>query len=110
MKSVRCNYTLPGWDFIGVLGIHNKWDYNGFHISPGAFREKNKMAKFKKGDNVRIRINASNPFRGRIGIVEIEPNDNESATVVGYIVKFESKGKTSTCLFDEQVLEAISDK
>jgi ribosomal protein L21E len=68
------------------------------------------MAEFKIGDKVRIRLDANSQFRGRIGTVENEPNDNESATVVGYMVKFESKGNTSTCLFDEQVLEAISDK
>ena len=65
------------------------------------------MAKFKKGDKVRIRVDTSSPFRGRIGIVDNEPN--ESATVVGYRVKFESKGNTSTCLFDEQVLETMTD-
>ena len=68
------------------------------------------MAKFKKGDKVRIRVDTFNPFRGRIGIVDNEPHDNEPATVVGYMVKFESKGNISTCLFDEQVLEVISDK
>jgi transcription antitermination factor NusG len=65
------------------------------------------MAKFKKGDKVRIRVDTSSPFRGRIGIVDSEPT--ESANLVGYMVKLESKGNTSTCLFDEQVLETMTD-
>ena len=78
---------------------------DGPSSTEGVGQRRNRMPKFKKGDKVRIRVDTSSPFRGRIGIVDNGPNDNESATVVGYMVKFES-----TCLFDEQVLEAISDK
>lgn len=66
------------------------------------------MFKFKEGDKVRIRINTASPFRGRVGIIVKEPI--EALNMVGYMVKFESGGKTSSCLFDEQVLEAAGDK
>jgi len=66
------------------------------------------MFKFEKGDKVRIRTNSASPFRGRVGIVVKEPI--EALNMVGYMVKFESKGNTSSCLFDEQLLEAAEDK
>jgi hypothetical protein len=65
------------------------------------------MFKFKEGEKVRIRLNSASPFRGRVGTVIKEPV--EALNMVGYMVKFESKGNTSTCLFDEQVLEAVTE-
>ena len=63
------------------------------------------MPKFNKGDKVRVRLDTTSPYRGRIGTVDEE--------IVGdsfgywYMVKFESKGFTRSYRFEEQDLEAI---
>jgi len=31
------------------------------------------MPKFKKGDKVKVRVDTTSPYRGRIGIVDREP-------------------------------------
>lgn len=66
------------------------------------------MAKFKIGDKVRIRPDASSQFRGRIGTIEKLPN--EYANVNAYMVKIEMQGFTPTCQVLEKELEAVSDK
>ena len=66
------------------------------------------MAKYKKGDRVRISSGANSQFRGRTGVIEREPNDY--ANTSGYIVKIESQGFSPTCQVLEKDLEAISEK
>ena len=62
------------------------------------------MPKFKKGDKVRVRLDTTSPYRGRIGIVNENPiNDSHG---VWYAVKFESKEHAPTYRFGEQDLEA----
>jgi hypothetical protein len=65
-------------------------------------------AKFKKGEKVRVTNRTLSPFKGRIGVVCNEPI--ETVIVVSYLVQFESDGKTSTCLFDEALLEAVPEE
>ena len=66
------------------------------------------MSKFKIGDKVRVRPDVNSQFRGRVGIVEKEPNKN--ANLFGYTVKIELSGFKPTCQFVEQDLEAVSNK
>jgi hypothetical protein len=62
------------------------------------------MAKFKKGDKVKIRLDNASPYRGRKGIV----NDDASEDSYGfwYMVKFESRGFSPSSRFNEKDLEA----
>lgn len=64
------------------------------------------MAKYKKGDRVRISPDANSQFRGRTGIVETEPS--EYAHTFGYLVKVESQGFAPTCQVLENEIEAAS--
>lgn len=66
------------------------------------------MAKYKIGDRVRIRHDANSQLRGRIGIVEKEPN--EYAYVFGYVIKVDLNGFSPTCQVLEKDLEAVIDK
>ena len=63
------------------------------------------MPKFKKGDKVRVRMDTTSPFRGRIGTIDEEPNEK----AFYYMVKFESAGFTRAYFFAEQDLESIYD-
>ena len=65
------------------------------------------MPKFKKGDKVKVRIDTSSPYRGRIGTVDEEPIMDSYG--FWYIVKFESKGFTRSYRLVEQDLEALID-
>ena len=66
------------------------------------------MAKFKKGDRIKIRRDANSQFRGRIGVVTEEPKTQ--AGVFGYIVKIEAGGFSPVCQVMEKDMEAFSDK
>jgi hypothetical protein len=48
---------------------------------------RKQMLTFKKGDNVKVRIDAKIPFNGRIGIIDVDPIDES----LGYLVKFASE-------------------
>jgi hypothetical protein len=63
------------------------------------------MAKFKKGDNVKIKLDTSSPYRGRKGVIsELLIEDSYG---FWYMVKFESKGFSPSYRFNEQDLEAV---
>ena len=64
------------------------------------------MPKFKKGDKVKVRVDTTSPYRGRIGIVDREPI--KVSTGFSYTVKFESTGFTRSYLFAEHDLEAVN--
>jgi hypothetical protein len=64
------------------------------------------MPKFKRGEKVRVRLDTSSPYRGRIGIIDEEPVKDSYG--FWYTVKFESKGFIRSYRFVEQDLEAIS--
>jgi hypothetical protein len=66
------------------------------------------MAKFKKGDRIKIHLDANSQFRGRIGVIEKE--SNEYGNTLGYMVKIESHGFARTCQVLEKDLEAVSYK
>ena len=65
------------------------------------------MTKFKRGDKVRVRLDTSSPYRGRIGIVDAEPT--QDSYDLSYTLKFESQGFTRTYLFPERDLESVVD-
>jgi hypothetical protein len=64
------------------------------------------MPKFNKGDKVRVCVDTTSPYRGRVGTIDEE--------IVGdsfgfwYIVKFETKGFNRSYRFNEKDLEAAS--
>jgi hypothetical protein len=62
------------------------------------------MAKYKKGDTVKIRLDTTSPYRGRKGIVT--ENLSEDSYGFWYMVKFESKGFSPSSRFNEKDLEA----
>jgi hypothetical protein len=64
----------------------------------------NNMPKFKKGDKVRIRLDTSSPYRGRIGIVDEEPAQDSYG--FWYTLKFESGGFTRSYRFVERDIES----
>jgi ribosomal protein L21E len=64
------------------------------------------MPKFKKGDKVRVRLDTSSPYRGRIGTVDEEPAKDSYG--FWYMVKFESEGFRRSYRFLERDLEAVS--
>ena len=63
------------------------------------------MPEFKKGDNVKIRLDTTSPYRGRKGIINEEPTQDSYG--YWYMVKFESKGFSPSYRFNEHDLEAI---
>jgi hypothetical protein len=65
------------------------------------------MPNFKKGDKVKVRLDTSSPYRGRIGIVDEEPT--QVSYKFWYTLKFESRGFKSSYQFAEQDLETISE-
>ncbi len=65
------------------------------------------MAKFKKGDRVKVRLDSNSPFRGRTGIVSENPVSDSYGYM--YIIKFESKGYSPTYRIGERDLEAAND-
>jgi hypothetical protein len=68
--------------------------------------ERHGMAKFKKGDKVKVRLDTASPYRGRSGTVTENPiNDSYG---FWYMVKFESAGYSPSYRFIEQDLEAVS--
>jgi hypothetical protein len=64
------------------------------------------MAKFKKGDKVRIRKDANSQFRGRIATITEEPR--VGAGIIGYMVKIEAGGFAPTCQVLENDLENVN--
>jgi ribosomal protein L19 len=68
--------------------------------------EESRMPKFKKGDKVKVRVDTTSPYRGRIGIVDREPIQGSAG--FSYTVKFESAGFTRSYLFSEHDLEAVN--
>jgi hypothetical protein len=62
------------------------------------------MPKFKKGDRVRVRLDTSSPYRGRIEIVDEEPTQDSNG--FWYILKFESGGFTRSYRFLERHVES----
>jgi hypothetical protein len=66
------------------------------------------MAKFKKGDKVKIRPDANSQFRGRIAIIQKEPDRYSNA--YGYVVKIDAQGFAPTCQISENDLEAVTGK
>lgn len=65
------------------------------------------MLKFKKGDKVRVRLDSASPYRGRIGVVDKEPEKDSFR--FWYMVKFESRGLAAVNRFAEEELERASD-
>jgi len=64
------------------------------------------MPKYKKGDKVKVRVDTTSPYRGRIGIINREPIKNSAE--FSYTVKFESSRFTRSYLFAEHDLEAVN--
>jgi len=64
------------------------------------------MTKFNKGDKVKIRLNASSPYRGHVGNVQEEIMKNPSEII--YCVKFNLKDFTSFYQFKAQDIELVS--
>ena len=67
---------------------------------------RDRMAKFKIGDKVRVRVDTASLYRGRIGTVDEELIGGSHG--FWYMVKFESKGFTRNYRFVERDLEGIS--
>ena len=63
------------------------------------------MQKFKKGDNVRVRLDTGSPYRGRIGVINQEPFSDSYG--YWYMLKFESRGFAPVIRFSERDLEAV---
>ncbi len=63
------------------------------------------MPKLKKGDKVRVRLDTTSPYRGRIGIIDEEHAKDSYG--FWYTVKFETTGFTRSYRFAEQDLEQI---
>jgi len=61
------------------------------------------MAQFKKGDNVKVRLDTSSPYRGRAGVIAGTPTKDSFG--FEYAVKFESQGFIRNYRFLEQDLE-----
>jgi hypothetical protein len=64
------------------------------------------MPKFKKGHPIRISPDSLSSYRGRLGIIDAEPEKDLYG--YWYNVKFELLGSTRTCIFAEYNLEAVS--
>ncbi len=64
------------------------------------------MPKFNKGDRVRVRIDTTSPYRGRVGTIDGDPTKDSFG--LWYRVKFESEGFKRIYHFVEQDLEEIS--
>jgi hypothetical protein len=71
----------------------------------GKAERRDRMAKFKKGDKVKVRMDNPSPYRGRVGIVDRDPLNADSYGF-SYMVKFESNGLKSTHSFNETDIEA----
>jgi hypothetical protein len=63
------------------------------------------MAKFEKGQTVKVRTDTTSPYRGRIGVVAREPVKKGFDFL--YIVKFEGRGFSPVVEFIEKDLEAV---
>lgn len=64
------------------------------------------MARFKKGDKVRVRMDVTSLYRGRVGTIDQEPPKE----AYWYMVRFESNGER-TFFFTDRDLELLySDK
>ena len=71
------------------------------------------MAKFKKGDRVKVRLSSHSPYRGMIGVVDDEPSKYSSppkrTSGFWYMVRFEWRGLHPAARFTEEELEAVAD-
>jgi len=69
------------------------------------------MAKFKKGDRVKVSLNSHSPYRGQIGVVDDSPSRYASApkrsSGFWYMVRFEWKGLHPAARFVEEELEPV---
>ena len=67
---------------------------------------RDRMAKFKIGVKVRVRLDSPSPYRGRTGVVHEElPGDLSGFR---YMVKFELRDLSAVSRFAEKDLEAVS--
>jgi len=71
---------------------------------------RDRMAKFKIGDKVRVRLDSPSPYRGRTGVVHEELLGDLSGHLSGfrYMVKFELRDLSAVSRFAEKDLEAVS--
>jgi hypothetical protein len=71
------------------------------------------MAKFNKGDKVRVRLESHSPYRGRVGVVDENPSTYSSpskrASGFWYMVRFEWKGLHPSARFMEEELDNAGD-
>ncbi len=63
------------------------------------------MPAFKKGDRVKVRLDANSTYRGRVGVVNEAPASDSFG--FWYMVKFESKGFSPVTRIAEKDLEAV---
>jgi hypothetical protein len=66
------------------------------------------MAKFKKGDRVKVSVDSTSTFRGRVGSIQNETTPDSSGS--RYNVTFESQGFRAVNCFAEQELETTASK
>ena len=66
------------------------------------------MANFKKGDKVKIRLEANSQFRGHAGIITAVLK--RESRIFGYIVEIDSQGKKISYQFSERDLENVNEK
>lgn len=71
------------------------------------------MAKFKKGDRVRVISGSHSPYRGTIGVVDANPTNYASkekrSSGFWYMVRFDWRGLHPAARFMEEELEAVDE-
>ena len=71
------------------------------------------MAKFSKGDKVRVRSSSHSPYKGVIGVVDDKPSNYASpskrSSGLWYMVRFEFRGLRPAARFMEEDLEAVDE-
>jgi curved DNA-binding protein CbpA len=69
-------------------------------------RNGRRIATFKKGDKVRVRMDSPSPFTGRTGVIDEEPLRDHLR--LWYMVKFESRGLATIGRLAVEELEKVS--